>query len=274
MEDPSKSRARSPRRTDRSPSVTSGSVSNSAAAACPVSCTTRPFPIPNRLKPAIINCLLHYCLARGFLLSQCCCPAFQRKHYLWGVFKPREDKGGVAEPLSAIGRFAHEVEKEKQQHVLDQQDEMILKMSTMNHLPAKDTQVEASHVKGPPNMGFDLKAPNEGTQAEAEAAPVATDAAASPANHGQIDPTCMGLPVGRLMGFVMRQTPKLEQLIQEMKREGVYWYLLWREVVWVPDLGQATWILPCRSWGSEHEFRAPWNLTSTSVPCRHEQKDA
>jgi hypothetical protein len=157
---------------------------------------------------------------------------------------------------------------------LDQQDEMILKMSTMNHLPAKDTQVEASHVKGPPNMGFDLKAPNEGTQAEAEAAPVATDAAASPANHGQIDPTCMGLPVGRLMGFVMRQTPKLEQLIQEMKREGVYWYLLWREVVWVPDLGQATWILPCRSWGSELEFRALWNLTSTSVPCRHEQKDA
>ncbi|RLM99217.1 hypothetical protein C2845_PM06G14350 [Panicum miliaceum] len=146
---------------------------------------------------------------------------FQRKHYLWGVFKPREDKGVVAEPLSAIGRFAHEVEKEKQQHVLDQQDEMILKMSTMNHLPAKDTQVEASHVKGPPNMGFDLKAPNEGTKAEAEAAPVATDAAASPANHGQIDPTCMGLPVGRLMGFVVRQTPKLEQLIQEMKREGV-----------------------------------------------------
>jgi len=155
--------------------------------------------------------------------SQCSliCAAFQRKHYLWGVFKPREDKGVVAEPPSAIGHFAHEVGKEKQQHILDQQDEMILKMSTMNHLPAKDTQFEASRVKGTPNMGFDLKAPNEGTHAEAEAAPVATDAAASPANHGQIDPTCMGLPMERLMGFVARRTPKLEQLVQEMKREGV-----------------------------------------------------
>jgi hypothetical protein len=94
MEDPSKSRARSPRRTDRSPSVTSGSVSNSAAAACPVSCTTRPFPIPNRLKPAIINCLLHYCLARGFLLSQCCCPG---SAHSWGrccCRGSREDRFG------------------------------------------------------------------------------------------------------------------------------------------------------------------------------------
>ena len=96
---------------------------------------------------------------------------------------------------------------------------MILKTSTMNNLPIKGLQVEASCVKGTPNMGFDLKAPNEGTQAEAEAAPVATNAATSPANHGQIDPTCMGLPAGRLMGFVARRTPKLEQLVQEMKRE-------------------------------------------------------
>nr|XP_034604883.1 uncharacterized protein LOC117864924 [Setaria viridis]TKW07444.1 hypothetical protein SEVIR_7G307200v2 [Setaria viridis] len=65
---------------------------------------------------------------------------FQRKHYLWGVFKPREDIGAVvAEPLSAIGRCAQEVEKEKQQHVSDQKDDNLQREepNTINHrLPA------------------------------------------------------------------------------------------------------------------------------------------
>ncbi|CAL4911486.1 unnamed protein product [Urochloa decumbens] len=169
---------------------------------------------------------------------------FHTKYYLWGVFKPRENIGFVvAEPLGAIGRCAQEVEKKKQQHDSDQQDDnvqweepdpkMVPVTSSMNHRsPAKNTQKEQAR---PPNMAFDINVPEEGTQQEAEATPVATDAAASPANHGQIDPS-MGLPQGKVMGFVVRQTPKLEQLIREMKREGALIFAMECE-----SLGAGSW---------------------------------
>ncbi|CAL4904100.1 unnamed protein product [Urochloa decumbens] len=169
---------------------------------------------------------------------------FQTKYYLWGVFKPRENIGFVvAEPLSTIGRCAQEVENKKQQHDSDQQDDNVQweepdpktvpVTSSMNHRsPAKNTEKEQAR---PPNMAFDINVPEEGTQQEAEATPVATDAAASPANHGQIDPS-MGLPLGKLMGFVVRQTPKLEQLIREMKREGALIFAMEGE-----SLGAGSW---------------------------------
>ncbi|CAN6223973.1 unnamed protein product [Urochloa humidicola] len=59
---------------------------------------------------------------------------------------------------------------------------------------------------------------------------VATDAASIPieaaptvpaANHGETDSSNMEAPPGRMLAFVVKQTPRLEQLIQEMQREGV-----------------------------------------------------
>ncbi|CAL5098182.1 unnamed protein product [Urochloa decumbens] len=168
---------------------------------------------------------------------------FQTKYYLWGVFKPRENIGFVVAEPNTIGRCAQEVEKKKQQHDSDQQDDnvqweepdpkMVPVTSSMNHRsPAKNTQKEQAR---PPNMAFDINVPEEGTQKEAEATLVATDAAASPANHGLIDPS-MGLPLGKLMGFVVRQTPKLEQLIREMKREGALVFAMEGE-----SLGAGSW---------------------------------
>ncbi|CAD6270468.1 unnamed protein product [Miscanthus lutarioriparius] len=182
--------------------------------------------------------------------------AFQRKHYPWGVFKHREDKGAVVEePLNAMGHC----EKEKQQNlVLDQPNrklpseepnqEMIRMASVIpleGHMlpPNKSTQeVEACRLKGPTNKGFDPKAPSE-EGGQAEGTPVATDAAAFPASHGQINPS-MGHTPGRLMGFVVRKTPKLDRIIREIEQEGALVFAMQGEMVgagsWAASKGTAT----------------------------------
>jgi len=111
--------------------------------------------------------------------------------------------------------------------------------------PNKSTQeVEASRLKGPTNKGFDPKAPSE-EGGQAEATPVATDAAAFPASQGQINPS-MGHTPGRLTGFVVRKTPKLDQIIREIEQEGVHWCLLCKGRWLVLD-GQAARLLSLKS---------------------------
>jgi hypothetical protein len=46
-----------------------------------------------------------------------------------------------------------------------------------------------------------------------------TNAATIPGHHGRSD-SIVGVPPGKFFCFVAGQTPKLEQLIQEMQREG------------------------------------------------------
>ena len=164
----------------------------------------------------------------------------------------------VEEPLNAMGHC----EKEKQQNlVLDQPNrklpseepnqEMIQMASVIpleRHMlpPNKSTQeIEASRLKGPTNKGFDPKAPSE-EGGQAEATPVATDAAAFPASQGQINPS-MGHTPGRLMGFVVRKTPKLDRIIREIEQEGALVFAMQGEMVL--DLGQPARVLPRKSRG-------------------------
>ena len=161
----------------------------------------------------------------------------------------------VEEPLNAMGHC----EKEKQQNlVLDQPNrklpseepnqEMIRMASVIpleRHMlpPNKSTQeVEACRLKGPTNKGFDPKAPSEEWE-QAEGTPVATDAAAFPASHGQINPS-MGHTPGRLMGFVVRKTPKLDRIIREIEHEGALVFAMQGEMVgagsWAASKGTAT----------------------------------
>ncbi|XP_066353927.1 protein PARALOG OF AIPP2-like [Miscanthus floridulus] len=181
---------------------------------------------------------------------------FQGKHYLWGVFKRRENNGVlVEEPLSVVGSC----EMEKQQNVVSDQpnhmlpgeepnQEMIQMVSVIpleRHMlpPNKSTQeVEASRLKGPTNKGFDPKAPSE-EGGQAEGTPIATDAAAFPASHGQINPI-MGHTPGRLMGFVVRKTPKLDRIIRDIEQEGALVFAMQGEMVgagsWATSKGTAT----------------------------------
>jgi hypothetical protein len=148
----------------------------------------------------------------------------------------------VEEPLSVVGHC----EVEKQQNVVSDQpnhmlsgeepnQEMIRMASVIpleRHMlpPNKSTQeVEASRLKGPTNKGFDPKAPSE-EGGQAEGTPVATDAAAFPASHGEINPS-MGHTLSRLMGFVIRKTPKLDRIIREIEQEGALVFAMQGEMV-------------------------------------------
>lgn len=164
----------------------------------------------------------------------------------------------VEEQLNSIGRCTLAVEKGNQQHCVSGQhhkvlseepnQEMIRTAGTIplesHMLPANSSiqQVEASCLKGPTNKGFDLKAPNEGVQVEATH--VATDAAALPASHGQNSPSMGHQPAGRLMGFVVRQTPKLDQIIREIEREGALVFAMQGEMIgagsWACNMATAT----------------------------------
>ncbi|KAL6905592.1 hypothetical protein ACP4OV_003193 [Aristida adscensionis] len=100
---------------------------------------------------------------------------FRGKHYLWGVFKPREQTVIAAEPPNVTSHCALRGVKEEQQ-VSNQQDEaqheepgqeVTLKKCAKplenQQLPASTThQVQACSVQGPTNMGLELEAPEEG----------------------------------------------------------------------------------------------------------------
>ncbi|OQU78766.1 hypothetical protein SORBI_3008G044500 [Sorghum bicolor] len=155
---------------------------------------------------------------------------FQGKYYLWGVFKRREDKCVVVEPPSVVGRY----EMEKQQNiVLDQPNHMLpdedpnqelIRMASVvipleRHMlpPKRSTQeVEARRLKGPTNKGFDLKAPGE-EGGHAQASPITTNVIAFLTNHGQVKNPSMGHTPSKLTGFVVRKTPKLDRIIQEIE---------------------------------------------------------
>jgi hypothetical protein len=187
--------------------------------------------------------------------------AFQRKHYLWGVFRPRQDQcAEVAEQVHDTVWCAQEKEKEEQ-HASNQQDEV---QEVHWKSPAKSMQQAAATigVPGSPDMDFGPEAPEERQLGDAlrhtlhraeatavatnpaavttEAAAVGTDpaivtteaatipteanendtnAATIPGHHGRSD-SIVGVPPGKFFCFVAGQTPKLEQLIQEMQREG------------------------------------------------------
>ncbi|KAL6600298.1 hypothetical protein ACP70R_045098 [Stipagrostis hirtigluma subsp. patula] len=119
---------------------------------------------------------------------------FQTKHYLWGVFKPRE--------VEAANNMALE----------SATDEELKRRNVLRHTKrtAEATAVAAKAAAAEANGAAGSTA---ATQATSIGAP------AVPANRGQTD-SSMGVPPGRMVSLVVRQTPRVEQLIQEMEREG------------------------------------------------------
>uniref|UniRef100_A0ACD5X881 Uncharacterized protein n=1 Tax=Avena sativa TaxID=4498 RepID=A0ACD5X881_AVESA len=138
---------------------------------------------------------------------------FQGKPYLWGLFNPRKD---------LIKRFAPveqdcttqvtEEEHVQEQHVFDQQDKA-----------HADTQDQVVHSEKQPLVGASREVRNEALSDNV--LPVidmkaVVSANTSPADHGYqpySNPEARPL---KLCGFVVSQTPRSTQLIQEMQKEG------------------------------------------------------
>ncbi|PAN11529.1 hypothetical protein PAHAL_2G171900 [Panicum hallii] len=118
--------------------------------------------------------------------------AFQMKHYLWGVFRPREVAG-------------------KQVAALHQPDRTTEATAFAAHDTATRIATDAACM---PPVDFGVATVSIPTED-------ATNAPNVPAaNHGQMDSSSMGAPPGRIIAFVVKETPRLEQLIREMQREG------------------------------------------------------
>ncbi|CAN6195426.1 unnamed protein product [Urochloa humidicola] len=64
--------------------------------------------------------------------------------------------------------------------------------------------------------------PPEATGVATDAATISSEAAPTvpAANHGETDSSNIEAPPGRMLAFIVKQTPRLEQFIQEMQREG------------------------------------------------------
>uniref|UniRef100_A0A0E0MJX4 AIPP2-like SPOC-like domain-containing protein n=1 Tax=Oryza punctata TaxID=4537 RepID=A0A0E0MJX4_ORYPU len=143
--------------------------------------------------------------------------AFQGKHYLWGLFRPRKDIVGIVEEQAA--------------HAMSPMENA---MCVENQEASKDgtKQVEFSGVREP-NMGTEPQDP-EGAEMQdasdqnmapaiggsnASRANQPSIAATEPANREQID-SSLGIPQGRMFAFVAQPTPRFEELMQELEREG------------------------------------------------------
>ncbi|KAL6598049.1 hypothetical protein ACP70R_046470 [Stipagrostis hirtigluma subsp. patula] len=116
---------------------------------------------------------------------------FQGKHYLWGLFKPREVNG--------VAKTGPEKSPEEGKQGVDQ-----------GH-PSRDTKRTAEAT------AFGTNAAPMPTEATATA--TASDAPTEPPNHRQ-SASSIGVSSSRMIAFIARQTPRVNQLIQEIKQEG------------------------------------------------------
>ncbi|XP_048539552.1 uncharacterized protein LOC125518744 [Triticum urartu] len=129
---------------------------------------------------------------------------FQGKPYLWAVFKRRI----VEEEQHGKGRCAQEKGKQQASHFsVGEGLNMEAGLEASEEPEMQGMEQEQNPKLAGPN------APSPTTEAPTAAA------ATMSANHCQDHPN-MAAPTGALYGFVVQRTPRLEQLIQEMQREG------------------------------------------------------
>ncbi|XBI39213.1 hypothetical protein VPH35_124042 [Triticum aestivum] len=129
---------------------------------------------------------------------------FQGKPYLWAVFKRRI----VEEEQHGKGRCAQEKGKQQASHFsVGEGLNMEAGLEASEEPEMQGMEQEQNPKLAGPN------APSPTTEAPTAAA------ATMSANHCQDHPN-MAAPTGALFGFVVQRTPRLEQLIQEMQREG------------------------------------------------------
>ncbi|CAL4904097.1 unnamed protein product [Urochloa decumbens] len=185
---------------------------------------------------------------------------FQAKHYLWAAFKAKQDKCTVSvqqeedKKKQQVSSQLDEVQSE------ESDQEMILMNGTKPleslQLPAKSIrEVETCCIQGTTNMHLEREVPEESrprdslhqafrtsasTAVATDAATIVANAAMGPteatssatntascsANHGPTNPSTEALPgSSSVFGIVLLQTPdldrKVQQFIQEMKRDGV-----------------------------------------------------
>ncbi|KAF7089071.1 hypothetical protein CFC21_092115 [Triticum aestivum] len=160
---------------------------------------------------------------------------FQGRPYLWAAFRPRRANKfrTVEEQRHGKGHCAQEEEMVKQPEAPEEAEGQGMEQE---HIPAEGQGMEQEHIPAEGQGMEQVHIPAEGQGMEQEQSSVQPNApapvegvaratsaptvlAATSASHGQTH-SSLGAPTGALFGFVAQLTPRFEQLIQEMQREG------------------------------------------------------
>uniref|UniRef100_A0ACD6AHF4 Uncharacterized protein n=2 Tax=Avena sativa TaxID=4498 RepID=A0ACD6AHF4_AVESA len=137
---------------------------------------------------------------------------FQGKPYLWAVFKRRNNKVATMEATQHGKRLCAEDEMGKQQashSSVEKEGHTVARLNT-------DTGPEA-----PEEMEMrGMEQEQNPSLARANAPSPATGDPTMDASTSSANRSSLAVPTGALFGFVVQQNPRVEQLIQEMQREG------------------------------------------------------
>nr|CAB3452978.1 unnamed protein product [Digitaria exilis] len=132
--------------------------------------------------------------------------AFQMKHYLWGVFEPREVEA-LHQPDCTSGATAFAANATSTGIATDAAAPIPHGAAFAANAPSPKTATSAA-----------VRIPSGATGVATDVASIpngdATDAPTGP------DSSSMGAPPGRMLAFIVKQTPRLEELIREMQLEG------------------------------------------------------
>ncbi|XBI09469.1 hypothetical protein VPH35_137015 [Triticum aestivum] len=140
---------------------------------------------------------------------------FQGKPYLWAVFKRRKDKVPVVEEEQhGKGRCAQEKGKQQASHF------SVGEGLNMDDGASEEAEMQGMEQEQNPTTASPARTPTASPNTPSPTTSAPTAAATMFANHRQVH-SGFAAPTGALFGFVVQRTLRLEQLIQEMQREGV-----------------------------------------------------
>ncbi|XP_044431949.1 uncharacterized protein [Triticum aestivum] len=141
---------------------------------------------------------------------------FQGKPYLWAVFKCRNDKVPVVEEEQhGKGHCAQEKGKQQASHFSVGEG---LNMDAGLEA-SEEAEMQGMEQEQNPTTASPATTPTASPNTPCPTTSAPTAAATVSANHVQVH-SGFAAPTGALFGFVVQRTPRLEQLIQEMQREG------------------------------------------------------
>uniref|UniRef100_A0A0D9XX44 AIPP2-like SPOC-like domain-containing protein n=1 Tax=Leersia perrieri TaxID=77586 RepID=A0A0D9XX44_9ORYZ len=163
---------------------------------------------------------------------------FQGKHYLWGLFRPRKDIVAIAEEQGAhsMSPMEHGMSSGNQEGFKDGTEQVESchvpepNMDTEPEDPEGAKMQETTHQNLSPALGG-----SNASRANNEPSMAAT----APANHQQMDSN-LGIPPGRMFAFVAQPTPRFQEIMQELEREGALIVTMPRVTTTGPSIGQAT----------------------------------
>ncbi|KAJ1264849.1 hypothetical protein BS78_08G033300 [Paspalum vaginatum] len=164
---------------------------------------------------------------------------FQSKHYMWGVFKPKEDKVvAVAESVATATCYTQDVDKEtclvSNQSYEAQCKHLGQELNSSKSLMPLEKQSSPSRslhhhdvtginiIQGRLGMDWvEVKAPHEVGQGDALCPTMRTTEGNTISTKDiQLDDPSVRHPTGNFFCFVAQQTPEVEQFIRKLALEG------------------------------------------------------